>query len=1541
MKIYLFLDEKILSYHIPVKIYGSFSFGEENDPTENLINIEARDNQWVLYSTDDVDVLTGDVREVAVILQNNNYYALRKDNKKYLIFITDSFDETFKTYNYDDKINLIIGNDNSCNIRMSINLIKGVIAKINKENGKLVISSIDTHHVFLNNNFIYTDTDKWYMNYGDQLNILGFRIIFYKDFLMINNPKGMISINESSAVLTPYVFVPDNTPEKVTIKDKDLYSKDDYFSKSPRIRRLIKTLNMELAAPPKVGEDNVTPAILTLGPSITMLLTSLVRIADTLEKLMSGETTIEKTWPTLITSLLMLVSSFVWPTIARHVTKRIEKQKKKRTIEKYTKYLKEKEDELSFEAKQQSDIINDNLITPEKCNDLINSSNLNFWDKRIEQNDFLEVRVGVGNQLMDAEISYKKEDFTLDEDELRKKADKLIDDYKYIKNVPVGYSFFENKITAIMGFDNKRYGIINNIILQLVTFYSYEDIKLIIITNEKNKSRWDFTRYLNHTFSNDKSVRFFSSDHEHTRYLAGYFGNIIAERIQLASSNEGKSIPFAPHYIIITDDYYQLKNTDFIKAVTEIDASLGFSLIILCKKLSELPSKCNNFINLRGTQSGILKNSFEGELPETFTDEIDYNIDMMNVARKLSNIPIAFNEVTKGLPDSITFLEMEKVGKVEQLNILNRWENSNPVASLKTEIGVDEEGNLMYLDLHEKAHGPHGLIAGTTGSGKSEFIITYILSMCINYSPDEVAFILIDYKGGGLAYAFENKTTGAILPHLAGTITNLDKAEMNRTLVSIDSEVKRRQKEFNKARDLLGESTIDIYKYQRFYKEGKVTDPIPHLFIICDEFAELKSQQPDFMDNLISVARIGRSLGVHLILATQKPSGVVNDQIWSNSKFKVCLKVQDESDSKEMLKRPEAAMLKQTGRFYLQVGMNELFALGQSGWCGAKYFPSEKIVKQVDKSINFIDDAGVIFKSIQADNSSNTKIEAQGEQLGAVLKSIIEISNRLNNKTKRLWLPDIDPIILVDNLEKKYGYTQIAYDVEAIIGEYDAPESQEQGLLKYSFAKDGNTIIFGTEEIERENLLSSMIYSACKWHSAEELNIYILDYGSESLRMFNGFPQVGGMTFVGEDEKNKNLFKLIDEEIKRRKKLLIEYGGSLKTYNERNEVKLPQVMYIINNLAALNDTYQDFNETIIPVARDCERYGINIIMTMASSSSGITSRLTQFFETRYALHLQDSTDYDLIFSAKVKDKPKETVGRGYCEHGDVAHEFQTASIVKPEDSINKYLDNVAALLKQHSNKVAPRIPMLPEKVTLDFIENEISNINSVPIGVYRESLRTVKYDFLYNKSTVVASNKLDNMNSFMDSLMEVFLRMAGIAVFVVDPMKKLPNIATKTYNNRKIDYFADPDKYDEAFAKFAVIAKNPNFKKFKMVYVLYGVDKIKSMVKPDIFESLFVEIKKSDNCTSILFDTGQNIKNSDFDSWYQKVKNNADGIWIGKGFDEQQAFRVSRITKDMTKSRPLNYGYVVQENTADLVKYIEFNDMIKKEGNEDEEQSFS
>ena len=335
---------------------------------------------------------------------------------------------------------------------------------------------------------------------------------------------------------------------------------------------------------------------------------------------------------------------------------------------------------------------------------------------------------------------------------------------------------------------------------------------------------------------------------------------------------------YKPYYVIFTDDYKDYRDIELIKDVAETKLNYGFSLIVVSPRLINIPNECKAFISLGDKKSGIFENELVSNKQKEFIADFDPTLNMYECCKMLANIPIDIARQEQSLPKSVTFLEMYNVGMVEQLNILSRWKNNDPIKTLQAPVGLDKSRELFKLDLHEKFHGPHGLIAGMTGSGKSEFIVSYVVSMAINYHPYEVSFVLIDYKGGGLAGVFQNKETGMKLPHLAGTITNLDTNEMNRSLASIQSELRKRQRMFNEARDMLNESTIDIYKYQSLYRKGKVKKPISHLFIISDEFAELKAQKPEFMEQLISTARIGRSLGVHLILATQKPSGVVNHQ---------------------------------------------------------------------------------------------------------------------------------------------------------------------------------------------------------------------------------------------------------------------------------------------------------------------------------------------------------------------------------------------------------------------------------------------------------------------------------------------------------------------------------------------------------------------------------------------------------------------------------------------------------------------------------------
>ena len=596
--------------------------------------------------------------------------------------------------------------------------------------------------------------------------------------------------------------------------------------------------------------------------------------------------------------------------------------------------------------------------------------------------------------------------------------------------------------------------------------------------------------------------------------------------------------------------------------------------------------------------------------------------------------------------------------------------NNNPVNSLSVPIGIHGDGEIFKLDLHEKFHGPHGLIAGMTGSGKSEFIITFILSMCLNFSPTEVSFVLIDYKGGGLTGAFENKLTGIKLPHLAGTITNLDKAEIKRSLSSIESELKRRQELFNKAKLQLNESTIDIYKYQKLYRDGKISEPISHLFIISDEFAELKSQQAEFMDELISAARIGRSLGVHLILATQKPSGIVDDQIWSNSKFKVCLKVQEKADSMDVIKCPDAASLKNVGRFYLQVGYNDYFAMGQAAYTGAKYVPRDVISKTVDRSIAFINNIGDTEKSIETSHKENNEISL-GEELPNILKYICEAAKSKNMVADKLWLDKIPSEIFVNDLINKYAFKPVKWDIKTIIGEYDDPSNQRQDLLTLDFNNAGNTLIYGIDG--KEIMLASIIYSLIITHGPDEINFYIIDFGTEIFGMFKGAPQVGDVIFVNENEKLVNLFNTINKELEIRKKLFIDYNGDYNLYIKNSGKTLPRYIVIINNYEIFNENYEDYVDIVSSLSRECERYGISFIIT-ASGVNSVRGKTSQNFGNQLCLQFNDPSDYSNILGSTHGMVPSDILGRGLVKLKGELYEYQTAYPTK-WDNINTFIIN--------------------------------------------------------------------------------------------------------------------------------------------------------------------------------------------------------------------------------------------------------------------------
>ncbi|MDO4524972.1 MAG: FtsK/SpoIIIE domain-containing protein [Bacteroidales bacterium] len=939
MIINLIKSKQMFSLTLPNKVKGQYWVTDidENGKPRDLISIEAINGDWVVKSNKFVSILNSENKPVDnTVLKPSNFFNLKingiEESVKLFTEKIDSSRQTFRKVVIRTADTLSIGRTEENNICFENKFVSSKHAKLSYANGAWsILDTGSTNGTYVNGYRV----DSKNLVAGDHIYIMGLRIVVGHNFLAINNPDSLVKINSKSlADYKPQVADLDAEPTEI--------ADTEYFFRSPRFHREIEHAEIKIDPPPQLQNPETVPMALMLGPSLTMGLASLSTGLLTVSNVLSNGGEFTQALPTLMMSVSMLLGTVLWPILTKKYEKKNRIKNEKKRQEKYLAYLDHVRDEIKRKCKEQSDILSENFVSPEECANRIAEESPKLWERVNGQGDFLRLRLGLGNLPLDAEIKYPEKKFTMDDDNLQDAMFSLGSEPKQLNNVPISVSFVDHMTVGLHGEYPQTLNMLKSLVLQMISLHSYDELKIMLITDETDASDWNFIRPIPHFWNDDKTVRFFATNADEVKELSAYIEKNILSRSGESRQNYSD---FSPYYVIVSTSKKLSEKCEGLQQLLKVKNNIGFSVLFSAPALKDLPKETKMVVSLDSDKSRLYDRDDTTGQGISFVADTINEAALDNLSLDIANIELDLGSQTYSLPNMITFLEMFNVGKIDHLNSLTRWKENNPTITLQTPIGVDSYGESFNLDLHEKYHGPHGLVAGMTGSGKSEFIITYILSLAVNYHPDEVAFILIDYKGGGLTGAFEDTDRGVKLPHLAGTITNLDGAAVKRSLISIQSELRRRQAIFNEARKVSNEGTMDIYKYQQLYRDKVVSEPVPHLFIISDEFAELKTQQPEFMEQLISAARIGRSLGVHLILATQKPSGVVDDQIWSNSKFRVCLKVQERADSQDMIKCPDAAELSQTGRFYLQVGFNELFALGQTAWCGAEYIPTETVEK--------------------------------------------------------------------------------------------------------------------------------------------------------------------------------------------------------------------------------------------------------------------------------------------------------------------------------------------------------------------------------------------------------------------------------------------------------------------------------------------------------------------------------------------------------------------------------------------------------------------
>ncbi|WP_152908124.1 type VII secretion protein EssC, partial [Streptococcus suis] len=702
-------------------------------------------------------------------------------------------------------------------------------------------------------------------------------------------------------------------------------------------------------------------------------------------------------------------------SIAGYIKGRKDYQKELRDREGlYHDYLADKAKELAGLTKSQKDGQLYHYPAIETLVDLADSYHHRIYEKTPLHFDFLYYRLGLGEVPVSYDLSYAQTERSGKRDPLELEGFQLYEQNKTISDMPI----VANLSHGPVGYIGPRALVIEQLQLmvnQIALFHSYHDVQFITIMPEEEKEQWDWMRFLPHATLQDMNVRgFVYNQRTHDQVLNSLNQILKLRRAQKEDKSNRESTLFSPHYVVLVTDEKLILDHVIMEFFTEDPTDLGCSLVFVQDVLSSLSENIKTIINIKDRNTGQLVME-EGQLREIdfALDHFPVGYDKETLVRRLAPLNHLQN-LKSSIPETVTFMEMYGAETFEDLGVVSRWEKHAPYKSLAVPLGLRGKEDIVYLNLHEKAHGPHGLVAGTTGSGKSEVIQSYILSLAVNFHPHDVAFLLIDYKGGGMANLFKD------LPHLLGTITNLDGAQSMRALVSINAELKRRQRLF---------ATHDvnhINQYQKKYKLGEVSEPMPHLFLISDEFAELKTNQPDFMKELVSTARIGRSLGIHLILATQKPSGVVDDQIWSNSRFKLALKVADRSDSMEMLKTPDAAEITQVGRGYLQVGNNEVYELFQSAWSGADYQPDKDEQGIEDHTIYAINDIGQ-YEILNEDLSGLDQAESIKEvpsELQAIVSKLKALTERLSIQAlPQPWLPPLPSRLFVEDLRDEAELT--------------------------------------------------------------------------------------------------------------------------------------------------------------------------------------------------------------------------------------------------------------------------------------------------------------------------------------------------------------------------------------------------------------------------------------------------------------------------------------------------------------------------------------
>ncbi len=1003
--------------------------------------------------------------------------------------------------------------------------------------------------------------------------------------------------------------------------------------------------------------------------------------------------------PMVIFSVMTPLSTFL---TARQQTKRIKREWRKND-RKYRVALKALRTELTGKADEQRSL---SLLKDPDNTDLEACvlERAHLWERRPDDPDFLAVRVGKGVQPFAIEIQIPELDIT---EPMLPEVQKFQKEFALVTEIPNSVSLTKVKSMGITGPRQIVSDFARGLLCQIATLHSPEDVRIVGLFPTSQQQDWDWLRDIPHTLplkqsKHHKVERLFANGQDEADVLLNFLLEELTQRATKendgqapATTTTGQPEMPLPHIVVIVHDYIEARKHPALSNAFKLGEQLGVTVIYLVAQESAIPSECRGVVRILDAEH--LTYAAVGFAGDTLQD-VRPDIMEVAMARRIARALAPLHVVMEGedgvdLPSNARLLDLLGIAYADQFNVEHWWNQSGqggqpPFGRLRIPMGVGLNGP-VWIDFSDNAHGPHGIIAGTTGAGKSELLASLIIGLAVTHHPHLVNFVLVDFKGGAAFKPFEK------MPHTVGMVSDLSGNLTERALHALKSELRRREY-------ILGEANVKkIAQYQALHAQNPTAfPPLPNLFIIIDEFAELAKEHPTFMDGLVSVVQKGRSLGVHLILATQKPTGSVNSNIWSNLKFRICLRVASVQDSRDMLGRSEAGLLPFgiPGRAYFQVGV-EIFELFQSARISQTARVANEAILSVGQNqpgAEEVTDQHVLVSAMEQ------YTEEMQRELFRPWPDPLPRSNSLQDIMQHSDLPVVGEPVTHD--WPRFGW------VAAPVGLVDLPVEQRQEPLVIDLARQGgHLLIAGASGTGKSVFLRTLILSLAQTHTPSQLHMYLIDFGGQALRVFEQLPHVGGVFGESHAEYIRRLLRKLSGIIEERKDICrAQQIDDFLAYQRRRleNPALPEmaaVLLVIDKFIEFKQAHEKEMDLLLAIARFGRSYGVFLALS-ADRPVAMPTQLISLIDIRYGLRLVELTDSLILLGRNdAAHLDPALPGRAY-RRGKTLDEvhFALPTAGEDDDEQTRLLDETVMLIARDSDgSPVPPIQLLPDYVRVD------------------------------------------------------------------------------------------------------------------------------------------------------------------------------------------------------------------------------------------------